>query len=187
MFTTAFNWLLTAEGGESNHAADKGGHTKYGVADAADGKRDGLADLDRDGHGDVPIGELTAEQAQVFYLNHYWIPARCQLVADIHAPLAIALFDTAVHSGPGRAVKLLQMALRVTVDGDLGTKTLAAIRERARLGSGHPLLLAFLEQRARFLLGIVRDDPSQWAFAAGWQARLLRLQSFLLTHAGGWE
>ena len=187
MYNTAFSWLMMAEGGEVNHAADKGGHTKFGIADAADGKKDGLADLDRNGSGDVPIASLTREQARQFYFDHYWLPSRCQQVGRLHAPLAVALFDTAVHSGPGRAIKLLQMALGVTVDGDLGPKTLESVAERARINSGHPLLLAFLEQRSRFLLGIVKDDASQWTFAAGWQARLLRLQSFLLTHSGAWE
>ena len=43
------------------------------------------------------------------------------------------------------------------------------------------LLLALLEVRASFMLGIVRKDPSQWANAWGWINRLLRLQSHLLS------
>ena len=187
MYNTAFSWLMMAEGGEVNHAADKGGHTKFGIADAADGKKDGLADLDRNGTGDVPIANLTREQASQFYFDHYWLPSRCQQVSRLHAPLALALFDTAVHSGPGRAIKLLQAALGVAVDGSLGPKTLEAVADRARINRGTPLLLAFLEQRSRFLLGIVASDPSQAVFASGWMNRLLRLQSFLLTYTGAWE
>ncbi|WP_236663821.1 glycosyl hydrolase 108 family protein [Aeromonas jandaei] len=44
MLSLALKWLLRpdVEGGEVNHHADRGGHTKYGIADATDGKKDGM-------------------------------------------------------------------------------------------------------------------------------------------------
>ncbi|MDT8953283.1 glycosyl hydrolase 108 family protein [Aeromonas caviae] len=45
-YPIALAWLLRpdVEGGEVNHPADRGGHTKFGMADAADGKKDGMLD-----------------------------------------------------------------------------------------------------------------------------------------------
>ena len=67
-FSTALAWLLRpdVEGGEVNHPADRGGHTKYGIADAADGKKDGMADLDRDGQPDIAIRDLTPAHTELF-------------------------------------------------------------------------------------------------------------------------
>lgn len=186
MFNTAFQWLLTAEGGEANLAADRGGHTKYGISDASDGKKDGQADLDRDGTPDKPISELTIDDARKYYLNEYWLAAGCRRAANVHAPLAIALFDCAVHSGPVVAVRLLQQILGVTVDGQLGPKTMNTLARETAKDSSH-LLLAYLEIRAKYLLAIIRADPSQWPFAHGWLNRLLRLQDFLHNKAGRWE
>ena len=48
-----------------------------------------------------------------------------------------------------------------------------------------PFLLALMMQRASFMHGIVRKDPSQWANADGWINRLLRLQNHLLSDVVG--
>ncbi len=185
-YDTALAWLLRpdVEGGEVNHPADRGGHTKFGIADAADGKPDGMVDLDRDGQPDLPVRDLTPAHAAPFYRAHYWLPARCDRVALISPMLAIALFDGAVHQGPLRAVRQLQQALAVVVDGVVGDKTLSAIAASVQRDGGQALLLALLERRARQLLAIVHGDPRQWAHANGWINRLLRLQSALLTQPG---
>ncbi len=73
-FESALTVLLQHEGGFANHPADPGGATNFGVADAGDGKKDGLIDLDRDGVGDVRPKDLTREQAAEYYRRHYWLP-----------------------------------------------------------------------------------------------------------------
>ncbi|MFM1703113.1 glycosyl hydrolase 108 family protein [Aeromonas salmonicida] len=94
-FSSALTWLLRpdVEGGEVNHPADRGGHTKYGIADAADGKKDGMADLDRDGQPDIAIRDLTPAHTELFYRANYWLPARCDRVDSVCPLIAIALFD----------------------------------------------------------------------------------------------
>ncbi|MNR37826.1 putative Peptidoglycan domain protein [compost metagenome] len=94
--------------------------------------------------------------------------------------IAIALFDGAVHHGPGRSVRQLQQALGIMADGVLGSQTLRVLAAKTSRDGGRALLLTLLEVRASFLLNIVRKDPSQWANAHGWNNRLLRLQSYLL-------
>lgn len=182
-FSIALAWLLRpdVEGGEVNHPADRGGHTKYGIADAADGKKDGMADLDRDGQPDIAIRDLTSAHTELFYRVNYWLPARCDRVDSVCPLIAIALFDCAVHHSPGRAVRQLQQALGVMADGVLGSQTLRVLAAKTGQDGGRALLLALLEVRASFMLGIVRKDPSQWANAWGWINRLLRLQGHLLS------
>ncbi|WP_349917744.1 glycoside hydrolase family 108 protein [Aeromonas veronii] len=181
-FPIALTWLLRpdVEGDEVNHPADRGGHTKYGIADAADGKKDGMTDLDRDGQPDIAISALTPAHAGPFYRANYWLPARCDRVESVCPLIAIALFDGAVHHGPGRSVRQLQQALGIMADGVLGSQTLRVLAAKTGRDGGRALLLALLEVRASFLLGIVRKDPSQWVNAWGWINRLLRLQSYLL-------
>ncbi|MGE6134907.1 glycoside hydrolase family 108 protein [Aeromonas salmonicida] len=182
-FSSALAWLLRpdVEGGEVNHPADRGGHTKYGIADAADGKKDGMADLDRDDQPDIAIRDLTPAHTELFYRANYWLPARCDRVDSVCPLIAIALFDGAVHHGPGRSVRQLQQALGILADGVLGPQTLRVLAAKTGRDGGRALLLGLLEIRASYMLGIVRKDPSQWANAWGWVNRLLRLQSHLLS------
>jgi lysozyme family protein len=182
-FSTALAWLLRpdVEGGEVNHPADRGGHTKYGIADATDGKKDGMADLDRDGQPDIAIRDLTPAHTELFYRANYWLPARCDRVDSVCPLIAIALFDGAVHHSPGRSVRQLQQALDILADGVLGPQTLRVLAAKTGRDGGRALLLGLLENRASYMLGIVRKDPSQWANAWGWVNRLLRLQSHLLS------
>lgn len=182
-FSSALAWLLRpdVEGGEVNHPADRGGHTKYGIADAADGKKDGMADLDRDGQPDIAIRDLTPAHTELFYRANYWLPARCDRADSVCPLIAIALFDGAVHHGPGRSVRQLQQALGILADGVLGPQTLRVLAAKTGRDGGRALLLGLLEIRASYMLGIVRKDPSQWANAWGWVNRLLRLQSYLLS------
>lgn len=162
-FSSALAWLLRpdVEGGEVNHPADRGGHTKYGIADVADGKKDGMADLDRDGQPDIAIRDLTPAHTELFYRANYWLPARCDRVDSVCPLIAIALFDGAVHHGPGRSVRQLQQALGILADGVLGPQTLRVLAAKTGRDGGRALLLGLLEIRASYMLGIVRKDPSQ--------------------------
>lgn len=186
-FPIALAWLLRpdVEGCEVNHPADRGGHTKYGIADAADGKKDGMADLDRDGIPDIAIRDLTPAHTAPFYKRFYWRPASGHTLAQLSPALAIAVFDGAVHHGPARSVKLLQQVLGVLDDGKFGPRSLEQCRLRLASQGDVGLLRALLERRASFMHGIVRKDPSQWANADGWINRLLRLQSYLLSDVVG--
>ena len=140
-----------------------------------------MLDLDRDGQAGHCRRRCDPAHAQLFYRANYWLPARCDRVDSVCPPLAIALFDGAVHHGPGRSVRQLQQALGVMVDGVLGSQTLRVLAAKTGRDGGRALLLTLLEIRAGFMLGIVRKDPSQWANAHGWSNRLLRLQSYLLS------
>ena len=111
------------------------------------------------------VKNLTQTDAEGIYAT--WMMKR-QFAALPTIPLMDAVTDYAVHSGPGPAVKALQRAAGVAVDGGLGPLTLAAV------GKDDPLALAcaVCAARANQWSRDFENDPSQRAFAAGWLARL---------------
>jgi len=98
-FEEAMSWLGPIEGGVSNHKADKGGLTKWGVTQGTyDGwrRKRGLPEL-------TVIGMTRYEKEQI-YLEEYWQAAGCD---DLPWPLALVHFDAAVNHGPARARKFI--------------------------------------------------------------------------------
>lgn len=148
-FDDAFETLIGHEGGYVWHKEDPGGETKFGIT-----KRT---------YPHLNIHALTLEQAKAIYRRDFWLKAGCDKLPD---GVDFDVFDLAVNSGIGRAAQLLQMALGVTPDGSIGTKTLAAIDEaqpaplRARL-NGYRLLFM--------------TDLATWKdFGKGWARRVAK-------------
>ena len=89
-FDKAIKFTLKWEGGETY---DTGGHTKYGISKKA--------------HADVDIANLTIEKAKDIYKKEYWDKIASVEIVEIYkdADYLIALFDTAVNVGVGRALE----------------------------------------------------------------------------------
>lgn len=158
----AFEALMLDEGGLGNDPVDRGGETKFGVTKPT---------LDiAIARGLVPAGTtvatLTGPMAMVLYESLYWRVAHCD---ELPAPLALQVFDWAVISGPGRAVRGLQEALRVTADGAWGPKTAQAAQ-----GAGDAALVEFTTIRLDFHAADIARNPEQARFAKGWYRRALR-------------
>lgn len=150
-FNTAFDLLLGHEGGYSDHAADPGGRTKYGITEAV-AREAGYTD---------DMRELPLDVAKDIYLARYWRPIRAD---DLPPGIRYTVFDGAVNSGPAQATRWLQRALGVEADGVIGPKTLAA----AYAQDMHALRLRMLAQRLRFMAGL-----ANWpAFSRGWARRI---------------
>lgn len=170
--------IIDREGGYANHPDDRGGPTKYGITQ----------EVARDFgyHGDMR--NLERETAKHIYRRRYWTKNHLGQVERIAGEaVAEELFDTAVHAGSGTAGKFLQRVLNaanrqetaypdLAVDGVIGPKTLAALRQymQVRPERGPRIL-----ERALDGLGVARltrlaeDDQSQEAFWNGWIAREL--------------
>ena len=153
-FDTAFEKLLGHEGGFSDHAADPGGKTRYGITEAV-AREVGY-------RGDMR--ELSLDLAKRIYMERYWHPVRAD---ELPAGVRYAVFDAAVNSGPGQAVKWLQRAAGVADDGVLGPKTLAA----ANALNADSLRSKILAQRLRFMSSL----PNWPAFSRGWSRRIADL------------
>ena len=124
-FDTAFSLLLGHEGDYSDHPDDPGGKTRYGVTEAVAQEVGYKGDM----------RELPLELAQRIYRAKYWDEVQADFLP---AGIRYVMFDAAVNSGPGQAVRWLQKALGVVEDGILGPKTLAAAaaQNRSRCAPG---------------------------------------------------
>lgn len=151
--------VLRHEGGFVNHPADPGGATKFGITlntlSRARGRPASVEDVRR----------LTEAEAAAIYRRLYWEPLRPD---ELPGGLALALFDFAVHSGPARALRVLQGLLGVEPDGLMGPLTLNAARTADPVGTIRRLT------RAR-LAGLTR--LAAWpVFGAGWRRRVLAVE-----------
>ncbi len=166
--------VLDREGGYSDHPADRGGETNYGITVAV-ARGNGYDGAMRD----LPLGT-----ARAIYRRLYWLAPRFDAVAT-HAPLVAAeLFDTGVNMGPSVAVAFLQRALNalnrgasdypdMPVDGIIGDRTLAALAAfLARRGAaGERVLIKAIEalQGERYV-ALAEHRPANEAFLYGWLA-----------------
>jgi lysozyme family protein len=153
-FDTAFALLLDHEGDFSDHAADPGGKTRFGITEAV-ARQAGYT-------GDMRA--LPVELAKRIYLDSYWRPVRAD---DLPPGVRYIVFDGAVNSGPAQSALWLQRALGVTADGVIGPRTLAA----AYAKDAQQLKTAILAQRLRFMTSL-----TNWpAFSRGWARRIADL------------
>lgn len=161
-FDRAMDLLLEHEGGWSNHPADRGGATMYGVTQATydDWRR-------RRGRPAQSVRNITKAEAGELYKRLYWDAVRGD---ELPWPTNYLLFDGAVHAGPKRSIQMAQRAVLATADGILGPKTLDALRR-----AGPRQRLAYVKQRALHLAAIMRANPSQRVFAGGWLRRMVDL------------
>jgi lysozyme family protein len=153
-FLTAFEKLLKHEGGFSNHNADPGGKTRYGVTEAVAREAGYRGDM----------RELPLDLAQRIYKDKYWDAMQAEaLPADVR----YIVFDGAANSGITQSAKWLQRACGVKDDGVVGPQTIRAANALASDG----LKRRILGQRLRFMATL-----SNWpAFGRGWANRIADL------------
>jgi lysozyme family protein len=101
-FETAFNRTIGIEKGYSNDPNDPGGETNWGISKRA--------------YPQLDIRNLTREDAKAIYLRDYWDKVR-----GIPDSVKFQMFDFAVNSGIGNAIRCLQSACNVVPDGIWGT------------------------------------------------------------------
>ena len=169
--------VIGREGGYSNHPADRGGPTRWGITEAV-ARAHGFA-------GDMRA--LPREEAAAIYRRIYWLRPGFDRVAEIAPRIAAELFDTGVNMGPEVAAGFLQRALNalnrgasdypdIAVDRRIGETTLAALRGfiARRGGSGEEVLLKAIEalQGERYLR-LAEQRPANEAFLYGWLANRL--------------
>lgn len=153
-FDQAFTTLLKHEGGFSDHPADPGGKTRYGITEAVAREAGYRGDM----------RELPLDLAKRIYEDRYWDAVRAD---ELPEAVRYAVFDAAVNSGPRQATLWLQRAAGVKDDGIIGPRTLAAVRA----ADPERLLRRFLSQRLRFMTGL----PSWPTFGRGWARRIADL------------
>lgn len=153
-FDQAFHQLLGHEGGYVDHPSDPGGATNWGITERV-ARQNGYT-----GH----MRDLPVSVAKDIYRRQYWNVVRAD---DLPELLRYDVFDAAVNSGNGQALRWLQRALGVADDGRIGPVTLAA----ARSANAEAIKRRMLAQRLRFM-----TDLSTWgSFGRGWARRIADL------------
>lgn len=152
-FETALAFLLGEEGVHSDKPADPGGDTWYGIS--------------RRSYPTLTPWPPTREVAAAVYKRDFWDAGHLDLLPPA---VAVALFDSRINQGPGRAVHWLQHLLGVPEDGVVGPTTAA----RAAVNPGHTLR-QFCAYRGVKYAEAKNDqgEPLFPIFGMDWMTRLL--------------
>ena len=158
--------LIGREQGFVNNPADSGGPTNFGITQkklsGVLGRPASLAD----------VVNLTEQAARAIYRRDFEV-AHLDIAPDEVEEL---LLDIYTNHGPGNFARILQRALGVVVDGDIGPKTRAALA----VADGLALYLRLCAERLRFtgraITKNLKDDdhdgiPDHTEFAYGWLNR----------------
>lgn len=162
-FPRAFALLRVHEGGYSDHPRDPGGATMKGVTQRTyDAHRHRMEQTPRD------VRKITDAEVERIYRRQYW---RLVKAYDLPPGVAYCVFDAAVNSGPGRAVRWLQKAIGAKVDGIVGDETIGLARDIP----ADVLIHKYCDMRLAFMKRL-KHWPS---FKNGWSRRVheVRAQS----------
>jgi len=162
IFDQAVEHIFQMEGGFTDDPYDPGGPTNLGITLATYAA-----------HKKVPLDDRTAPRlraelrdlpkaiARTIYTERYWRPSCAHLLPPA---LALMHFDASVNHGVRSAARMLQQALDVEIDGEIGPITLEAARDADRPGA--------LERYAAIRLERYRSLPHFWRFGRGWTRRV---------------
>lgn len=149
-FEQAFVDLLGHEGGYSNNPADPGGETNWGITIAVARENGYLGSMK----------DMDASVAKTIYAKKYWLSE----FENLPYPVAFQVFDAAVNSGVGQAIRWLQRSVGTADDGKIGPVTLTAVSNINPL----KLVLLFNAERLMFMTNL-----STWgSFGKGWARRV---------------
>lgn len=159
-FQTALEHVLRSEGGFVNHPSDPGGMTNLGCTKKVWEEWVGH-EVD-----EKAMRALTPADVAPLYKAKYWDKVKGDELPD---GVDYIVFDTAINSGPGRAVKFLQGCVGADMDGALGPKTLALV------AAADPKKL--VEDYAQRRLSFLHDLPTWGTFGKGWGRRVAEVQN----------
>ena len=168
-FETCFALILAHEGGYVDHPRDPGGRTNLGVTQHVWEEWLGRPVSEKE------MRALTPMMVKPLYKRKYWDACRAD---DLVAGVDYAVFDVAVNSGPGRAIKFLQSCVDVTVDGGFGPATLAAVKKAEE--NPKRLIELYCAKRLEFLQSLRTFET----FGKGWSRRVQEVKDKALKMLG---
>ena len=152
-------FILRWEGGFVNDKADLGKQTNKGVTlstyRSVFGKNKTVSDLKK----------ITDEQWEFIFKKFYWDKWKADDIKDQN--VANILVDWLWCSG-SYGIKIPQRVLGVSVDGIVGSKTIAAINAR----DGRELFDTIKQERKDFIDRICQTRPQNRKFKNGWLNRI---------------
>lgn len=170
-FESSLKHLLAHEGGWSDHPADPGGATMKGVTLQV------FREFKRNPHiTKEELRNISDEDLATIYKKRYWDAVRAdELVSGVD----YAVFDCAVNSGPGRAIKVLQACVGTTPDGGFGSVTMAAVVQ-FQGDVAKTLVKEYCEKRLDFLKSLKTFE----VFGKGWERRVNEVEKTALEMLG---
>jgi lysozyme family protein len=153
-YNESLKLVLQHEGGYTNHPSDPGGATNFGIT-----IHDYRRYIKKNGTA-ADVKAMKLADAAKIYRARYWDIQHCD---EMPSGVDYAMFDYGVNSGVGRSQKVLQRILKVTVDGIIGAKTLAALKAQ----DPQFVVVAIYKERNGFLRRL-RTWP---VFGKGWARR----------------
>ncbi len=166
--------VIDREGGFSNHPADHGGATRWGITEAvarAHGYRSDMRTFPR-------------SEAACIYRRVYWERPGFDRVAPLAPAVAAELFDTGVNMGPAVAMSFLQRALNALNRGasdypdivpgpridEATLASLSAFLARRKPQGEQVLMKALQALQGERYLDLAERRPANEAFLYGWLA-----------------
>lgn len=161
--------VLVFEGGKSDNPKDPGGRTDQGVTQRT-------YDTWRAAHKLAlrSVYLMENDERDDIYLTGYWVPAHCD---ELPPGLDLVVFDAAVNSGPANAIKWLQSAVGVAIDGDFGEHTREAVMNACH---GEHDTDSVIKQFCSLRLGSLQRLSDWPTFGTGWTARVASGQEIAL-------
>ena len=163
-FQRALAFVLKAEGGYTNHPADRGGPTNKGIL-----QREYDQYRRRKGRPAANVRDILNTEVEEIYLHDYWLGGRCDRMPW---PVSLAHFDACVNTGVTQAAKFLQRTVGTRDDGLIGPITLGALKLVFERGAPEALAGRLARQRIAFYRELAKRDPEQRAFLQGWLNRV---------------
>ena len=153
--------MLAHEGGFVNHPQDPGGMTNLGVTKRVWEEWVGH-EVD-----EKQMRALTPETVAPLYKRKYWDACRSD---DLVSGVDYVVFDVAVNSGAGRAIKFLQSCVGVDADGGFGPRTLDAVKVAEK--DPERLIDLYSAKRLEFLQSLKTFET----FGKGWSRRVAEVK-----------
>ena len=168
-FNNCLELLLVHEGGFVNDSRDNGGMTNLGVTIKTWEEWVGHPVSEKE------MRRLTPLMVTPLYKRKYWDACRAN---ELISGLDYCLFDVAVNSGPGRAIKLLQSCVGAEPDGGFGSITMALTKKVCK--NPAELITFYCTKRLEFLQSL-KSWPT---FGIGWEKRVKEVQADALKMLG---
>ena len=156
--------LFAHEGGYTNHPADPGGPTNFGIT-IADYRKYVKPDATASDVQRMSVGE-----AKAIYRKRYWDALRCD---ELPAGVDYAVFDYGVNSGVGRAGKVLRRCLHLS---DATSRVADDVIAAAAAADAPHLISAICDERLAFLHSLKTWDD----FGRGWERRVAEVKAAAL-------
>ncbi len=177
-FDIAYNQTMQIEGYRvlTNNPDDPGKETYSGISRRYWPRWAGWKLIDEWKRTGAIDWQIIDQLTRDFYFKNFWQASRADIIAEISPAVAYELFDTAVNVSVQRASEFLQRAHNVCsrssydllVDGDIGEKTIRALRGDIRNANDELILVNCMNGE---LYIFYKNNPKHKTFR-GWFTRV---------------